>query len=305
MDLFISLRSFAQVVESGSFARAAERLALSTTAISKHVADLEAHLDTRLLNRTTRKLSLTESGQAFHERCTQLLHDLEEAEQEAAGATGAPRGTLRLTTSVNFGVREIAPAIARFAARYPELKFDVQLSDRIVDLVEEGFDLAIRIGRSGSENLVARRLGEIRVILCASPEYLQQHGTPSAPDDLAQHNCLTYEYSVPRSQWRLLDVTGNEHLVTVSGSMRSNNAELLAEVAAQGCGIVFHPDFIVNEYLQSGRLVPLLPDYTGSSLPIYAVYPSRKHLSAKVRAFVDFLVAWFTPSAEQQKRRPG
>ena len=293
MDLFTSLKSYAQVVESGSFARAAERLDLSTTAISKHVADLEAHLQTRLLNRTTRKLSMTESGQAFYGRCIQLLQDLEEAEEEAAGAAGTPRGTLRLTAPVNFGVREVAPALATFSMQQPEMKFDVQLSDRVVDLVEEGFDLAIRIGRPGSENLVARRLGEIRVLVCASPNYLKLHGTPVTPDDLTHHNCFTYEYSVPRSQWRLRDAEGMEHLVQVSGSMHSNNGDLLAEAGAQGGGVVWLPDFIVSDYLQDGRLVPLLSDYSGLSLPIYAVYPSRKHLSAKVRVFVDFLVARF------------
>lgn len=293
MDLLSSLKSYSQVVESGSFARAAERLSLSTTAISKHVADLEAHLQTRLLNRTTRKLSMTESGQAFYGRCVQLLLDLEEAEEEAAGAAGIPRGTLRLTASVNFGVRQVAPAIAAFSMRQPELKFDVQLSDRVVDLVEEGFDLTIRIGRPGSENLVVRRLGEIHLILCASPEYLKLHGTPATLDDLTQHNCFTYEYSMPRSQWRLRDAEGMEHAVQVSGSMHSNNGDLLAEAAAYGGGIVLQPDFIVGEYLQSGRLVTVLPEYDGMSLPIYAVYPSRKHLSAKVRVFVDFLVAHF------------
>ena len=293
MDLFTSLKSYAQVVESGSFARAAERLDLSTTAISKHVADLEAHLQTRLLNRTTRKLSMTESGQAFYGRCIQFLQDLEEAEEEAAGAAGTPRGTLRLTAPVNFGVREVAPALATFSMQQPEMKFDVQLSDRVVDLVEEGFDLAIRIGRPGSENLVARRLGEIRVLVCASPNYLKLHGTPVTPDDLTHHNCFTYEYRVPRSQWRLRDAEGMEHLVQVSGSMHSNNGDLLAEAGAQGGGVVWLPDFIVSDYLQDGRLVPLLSDYSGLSLPIYAVYPSRKHLSAKVRVFVDFLVARF------------
>jgi DNA-binding transcriptional LysR family regulator len=293
MDLFASLKSYAQVVESGSFARAAERLSLSTTAISKHVADLETHLQTRLLNRTTRKLSMTESGQAFYGRCVQLLQDMEEAEEEAAGAAGTPRGTLRLTAPVNFGVRQVAPAIAEFSMRQPDMKFDVQLSDRIVDLVEEGFDLAIRIGRPGSENLVARRLGEIRVVVCASPDYLKLHGTPSTPDELTHHNCFTYEYSVPRSQWRLRDGDGREHQVQVSGSMHSNNGDLLAEAAAHGGGVAWLPDFIVSDYLHSGRLVPLLPEYDGLTLPIYAVYPSRKHLSAKVRVFVDFLLARF------------
>ena len=297
MDIFVSLKSYAQVVELGSFARAAERLSLSTTAISKHVADLEAHLQTRLLNRTTRKISLTEGGQAFYGRCVQLLHDLEEAKQEVAGATSTPRGTLRLTASVNFGVREIAPAMAEFAVRYPELKFDVQLSDRIVDLVEEGFDLAIRIGRPGSENLVARRLGEIRMVLCASPSYLKRHGTPKTADDLTHHNCLTYEYSSSRAQWRLHDTEGREHLVQVSGSVHSNNGDLLAEAAVQGSGIVLQPEFIVGEHLRAGRLVPMLPDFGVLPLPIYALYPSRKHLSAKVRGFVNFLLTRFSLKA--------
>lgn len=294
MDLFSAMKSYAQVVELGSFVRAAERLGLSTTAVSRQVADLEAHLNTRLLHRTTRKLRLTESGQAFYGRCVQLLNDLDEAEQEAAGATGTPCGTLKLTASVNFGVREVAPAIAEFAMQNPDLKFDVQLSDRVVDLVEEGFDLAIRIGRPGSENLVARKLGEISLVVCAAPEYLKQHGIPQTIEDLADHRCMTYEYSLPRSQWRLLDQDGVEHVVHINGNMHSNNGELLAEAAARGGGIVLQPEFIVAPYLQAGRLVALLPQYQPTRLAVYAVYPSRKHLSAKVRVFVEFMLARFS-----------
>ena len=294
MDLFSALKSYAQVVELGSFVRAAERLGLSTTAVSRQVADLEAHLNTRLLHRTTRKLRLTESGQAFYGRCVQLLNDWNEAELEASGATGTPRGTLKLTASVNFGVREVAPAIAEFAMQNPDLKFDVQLSDRVVDLVEEGFDLAIRIGRPGSENLVARKLGEISLVVCAAPEYLKRHGVPQTLEDLAHHRCMTYEYSLPRSQWRLLDQDGTEHTVHINGNMHSNNGELLAEAAAQGGGVVLQPEFIVESYLQTGRLVALLPQYRPTRLPVYAIYPSRKHLSAKVRVFVEFMVARFS-----------
>src|SRR5688572_2999426 len=246
MDRFHAIRVFAQVVEAGSFSVAAEKLGLSPTATSRHVADLEAHLHTRLLNRTTRRVSLTESGRAFYERSVQLLADLEEAEQEALRAAVVPRGTIRLTASVNFGVRHLAPAIAEFLAAHAEVRFDASLSDRLVDLVEEGFDLAIRIGAPGSENLVARKLGETRLVPCASPGYLAAHGAPQSPEDLARHNCFTYEYVTPRNVWRFRDPAGGERLVRVSGRLHSNNGELLAEAAARGAGIVFEPAFIVG-----------------------------------------------------------
>jgi DNA-binding transcriptional LysR family regulator len=298
MDRFAAMQVFAQVVESGSFAKAADRLGLSTSAASRHIADLEAHLQTRLLHRTTRRVSLTESGRAFYERSVQLLTDLEEAEQEASSAAVVPRGTLRLTTSVNFGVRHLAPAIAEFLAHYPDVRFDVSLSDRVVDLVEEGFDLGIRIGPPGAENLVARKLGETRLVPCASPAYLARHGAPKTPQDLAGHNCFTYEYVTPRNVWRFRDRAGVEHDVRVAGTLHSNNGDLLAEVAARDAGIVFEPAFIVGPDVRAGRLVPLLQDFVPPAVPIYAVYPSRKHLSAKVRRFVDFLVERFAQAQD-------
>jgi DNA-binding transcriptional LysR family regulator len=298
MDRFGAMRVFSQVVETGSFAKAAERLNLSTSATSRYVAELESHLGTRLLNRTTRRVSLTESGRAFYERCVQLLGDLEEAEQEAARAAVVPRGTMKLTTSVAFGVRHLAPAIAVFLARHRDVRFDVSLSDRMVDLVEEGFDLGIRIGGPGSENLVARKLGETRLVPCASPEYLKARGAPKTPDELAGHNCFTYEYVTPRNLWRFRDAAGREQAVRVSGNLHSNNGDLLAEVAARGAGVVFEPAFIVGPEVRAGRLVPLLQDFEPAPVPIYAVYPSRKHLSAKVRLFVDFLVASFADTTD-------
>ena len=302
MDRLGAMQVFAQVVESGSFAKAAGRLGLSTSAASRQVAELEAHLHTRLLNRTTRRVSLTESGRAYYERAVQVIADLEEAEQEAARAAVVPRGTIKLTASVNFGVRHVAPAIAAFLARHAEVRFDVSLSDRVVDLVEEGFDIAIRIGAAGSENLVARKLGETRLVPCASVEYLKARGAPQVPEDLAGHNCFTYEYVTPRNLWRFRDAAGNERPVRVSGNLHSNNGDLLAEAAAQGAGVVFEPAFIIGPEVRAGRLVPLLQDFVAPPMPIYAVYPSRKHLSAKVRLFVDFLVEryadapdWSTP----------
>lgn len=290
MDRFAALRVFSQVVESGSFAGAAARLSLSTSAASRQVADLEAHLQTRLLNRTTRRVSLTESGSALYQRAVQLLADLEEAEREASRSAVAARGTLRLTASVTFGVRHVAPLIAAFLARHPGVAFEVSLSDRVVDLVEEGFDLAVRIGAPGPGSLVARRLGETRLLVCASPQYLAAHGTPRSPDDLARHNCFTYEYASPRGLWRFRDRSGRERAVRVRGTLHSNNGELHAEAAAHGLGVVFEPDFIVAPYLQTRRLVPLLETFLPPPAPVYAVYPSRRHLSAKVRLFVEFLV---------------
>ena len=298
MDRFQAIQVFAQVVESGSFSAAATRLGLSTTAASRHVAELEAHLQTRLLNRTTRRVSLTEGGRAFYERSVQLLADLGEAEQEASRAAIVPRGTIKLTTSVNFGVRHVAPAIAQFLEAHAEVRFDVSLADRIVDLVEEGFDLGVRIGAPGSDNIVARKLGETRLVPCASPEYLKLHGAPAVPEDLSEHNCFTYEYVTPRNLWRFRDASGNERAVRVSGNLHSNNGDLLAEAAARGAGIVFEPTFILGPEVRAGRLVPLLQEFVPPPIPIYAVYPSRKHLSAKVRLFVDFLVQRFAQAQD-------
>ena len=293
MDRFQTMSVFAKVVEQGSFARAAERLSISTSACSRQVAELEAHLDTRLLNRTTRRLSLTESGQGFYERCVQLLADLEEAEQATTESAARPRGTLRVTTSINFGVRHVSPAIGAFLAQYPEVKFDVSLSDRIVDLVEEGYDLAIRIGSAGGETVVARKLGEARMVACASPAYLKAYGAPKTPEDLARHPCLTYEYMPVRNVWPFRGKDGREHAVRVSGPLHSNNGDLLAAAAVAGVGIAYEPEFILGPDLKAGRLVPILASYTAPLGPVYAVYPSRRYVTAKVRVFVDFLARRF------------
>lgn len=292
VDRFQAMRVFAQVVESGSFSKAAERLDLSTSATSRHVADLEAHLQTRLLHRTTRRIHLTESGRGFYERCAQILAELEDAERDASRESAVPRGTVRLTTSINFGMGHITPAIAAFLARHPQVKFDVSLSDRVVDLVEEGFDLAIRIGAPGPETLVARKLSETRLVPCASPQYLRTHGAPKTPQDLTRHNCLTYEYA-SRDEWTFIDAQARVSKVRISGNLNSNNGELLAEAAAQGVGIVYEPTFIVGPQIRAGRLVPILQDFEAPRVPIYAVYTSRKHLSARVRLFVEFIAERF------------
>ncbi|MCX7902053.1 MAG: LysR family transcriptional regulator [Burkholderiaceae bacterium] len=295
MDRFNALQAFVAVVESGSFARAAQRLGTSTSTLSRLIAALERHLGARLLQRTTRKLSLTEAGQAFYERAAQLLSDLQEAEALAASAAAAPRGTLRLTCSHAMAVQRIGPAIATFVARYPEMRFEVSVSDRIVDLVEEGYDLAIRIGHIGSDQLVARRLGIARLLLCAAPAYLQARGVPRAPQDLAAHAALTYAYSPNPRLWRLLDAQGCAHEVRVAGPLHANSGELAVAAAIGGLGIVLQPDFLVDGALRAGALVRVLPDYQGVPADIWAVYPSRRHLSVKVRLFVEHVATYFIP----------
>lgn len=305
MDHFHAITAFVRVVETGSFARAAERLDRSVSAVSRQVAELEAHLGARLLNRTTRRLSLTETGRAFHERAVQLLADLEEAEAAVGAATLEPRGTLRLTCATTFGIQHLAPAIAAYAGRHPRVRFDVELSDRVVDIVEEGFDLAIRIGAVGSQALIARRIGTTTLVCCAAPAYLARHGTPRTPEDLAGHPCLTYAYSADRNVWRFTDAAGAGHAVEVSGPAHSNNGAMLTALGVAGLGIHMEPDFVVAPDVRAGRLVRILADYTPESGAINAVYPSRRHLSAKVRSFIDFVSlrfaedpAWRLPAGD-------
>jgi len=289
MDRFQALTAFAKVVETGSFVAAARRLGVSVSAVSRHVAELEAHLDVRLLNRTTRRLSLTESGGVFYEHCVQLLADLDEAEQSASASAVTPRGTLRLTASVTFGERHVAPAIGAFIERYPDMRFDVELSDRAVELVEEGFDAAVRIGAIGSQNLVGRTVGRTSMVCCAAPEYLRRRGEAKRPDDLAGHECLTYEYASQRNTWLFRERDGSTREVKVSGAVHANSGRFLAALAVEGRGIAYEPDFIVGPDVRAGRLIPILRAFQPPPSTIQLVYPSRRHLSAKVRAFADFL----------------
>jgi len=308
MDRWQGMQAFVRVVEAGSFVAAAERLGISTSSLSRLVAELEAHLGARLLNRTTRRLSLTEVGQSYYERCVTLLADLAEAEDIAGQASAQPRGTVRLTCSHSMAEQRVAPAIARFVERHAEVRFELVVSDRMVDLVEEGFDLAIRVGQVGSDRLVARRLGSMRLLLCAAPIYLERHGVPSSPDELARHNALTYAYSSTPRLWRFTDARGRPHEVRVAGSLHANSGDALCSAAIRGLGIVNEPDFLLGDAVREGGLVRLLPDFEGGGGEIWAVYPSRRHLSLKVRLFVDHIAQAFAvpgapsgvPTASQQ-----
>lgn len=311
MDRFRGITAFAKVVETGSFVRAAERLDESVSAVSRRVAELEAHLDARLLNRTTRRLSLTESGRVFYERSLQLLADLEEAEASAGASTVTPRGTLRLSASVTFGERHLAAAIGAFIARFPGMRFDVELSDHAVDLVDKGFDAAVRIGAIGSQNLIGRKIGETRMVCCAAPAYIERRGEPKRPEDLAAHECLTYEYALQRSVWLFRDRDGPPRPVRVSGAVHANSGRFLEALAVVGAGIAYEPDFIVGPNVRAGRLTPILRAFQPPPSAIQVVYPSRRHLSAKVRAFADFLrdrfagSDWTLKPARAERRRAG
>jgi len=302
MDRLAAMQAFAHVVEAGSFVRAAGKLGASTSSTSRLIADLEAHLGARLLNRTTRKLSLTETGQAYYERCVQLLADIDEAEAAAGAAAAAPSGRLKLTCPYNLLAQPIAPALAEFNRRFPQVSFDVTVADRLVDLVDEGFDLAVRIGAPGGEQLVARRLGSTELIACAAPAYLATHGVPDRPEDLARHSVLTYAYVATPFLWKFTDADGKAHEVRVAGPLHANSGELLIAAAAAGMGIVLEPDFVVGPLLARGELRRLLDGFAGPRLDVWAVYPSRRHLSAKVRAFVSHLAEVF--AADPLRSRP-
>ena len=292
MDRLQSMEAFVKVVEQGSFAGAAEALNLSRAMVSKHVAALEDRLGVRLLQRTTRRLSLTEVGRAYFDRSRDIIHQLAEAEEAASALQSMPRGTLRINCSTGFGVRHLAPALAAFQAQYPELEVDFTLSDRLVDIVEDGFDLAIRIGQLQDSSLIARRLAPSRLALCAAPAYLAARGAPDHPSQLAGHNFLRYAYA--STQEVPLTGPGGEIVeVAFSGNLVSNNGDALLAAALTGQGIVLLPTFYVGAHLAEGALRTLLPGWKLPQLTIHAVYPVNRHLAAKVRLFVDFLVDRF------------
>ncbi len=293
MDRLAGMAVFVKVVESSSFAAAARHFRLSPAMVSRHVHALEEQLGAQLLNRTTRRVSPTEVGQAYYQRVRQILADIEEADRLATDLHATPRGLLRMTSSQSFGIRHLAPAIADYLALCPEVQMDVILNDRYLDVIEEGFDLAIRIGHLEDSSLIARRLAPIRMALCAAPDYIARHGAPQTPADLAQHNCLVYTYAASQSEWRFVDGDGKEHSVHIEGRLLANNGDVLRVAALQAQGLALGPTFILGEDMRAGTLVRLLPDYTPPEAGLYAVYPPSRHLSAKVRSFVDFLVTRF------------
>ena len=289
MESLSDIAVFVQVVRNGSFTAAAEKLGLSKSVVSKYVTRLEDRLGARLLNRTTRRLSLTEVGQAFFERSQRALGEIEEAEAEVSRLQGEPRGELRLSSPMSFGILHVAPLLPAFQARNPELTVDMVLDDRKTDLVDEGFDLAIRIGELPDSSLVARRLGPCRHVVCGSPAYFARNGVPQSPEDLADHPALTYRYQDAPAEWRLVDGDGNCHQVAINSRLQMNNSLALREALLKGAGVTLTPTFVVGSEIKAGLLMAVLSKYKAMEVSIYAVYPQRKHLSPKVRAFIDYL----------------
>lgn len=295
LESLTAMVGFARVVDEGSFSRAAERLGVSKSTISKQVARLEDRLGTRLLNRSTRRLALTEAGTRLYERCQRIIAEAEAAEAEAGSLQTEPSGLLRVSTGVSFGQLHLARCLPALLERHPGLSVELVLNDRVVDLVEEGYDVALRIGDLADSALIARRLSPVRRVLAAAPSYLARRGTPALPRDLAAqgHDCLGYSYSAGGCEWVLHGPDG-AHRHRFKPRVLANNGDSLAAMAAAGLGIVQMPTFILDRGLRSGALAVVLPEFEPPPISLYAVYPPGRPLAAKVRAFIDFAVASFT-----------
>lgn len=293
MDRFLEMQTFNAVVDAGSFVKAADALAMSKAAVSRYVVDMETRLGVRLLHRTTRRLSLTDEGQIFYSRSKELLAELAEAEDEITSRSDTASGLLRINAPFTFGVLHLAPLWGAFMTQHPKVKLDVTLADRLVDLVEEGYDVAIRIATLENSTLVSKRLATTRMVLCASPPYLKRHGTPKHPSELADHAVISYSYWSTKDEWHFKGPQGPVSVKT-NPCIHTNNGDTCQAAALASQGIILQPSFLVGGDLASGALLELLPEFRSLELGIYAVYPSRKHVSPKVRALIDFLFNHFS-----------
>jgi DNA-binding transcriptional LysR family regulator len=297
MDRLTSLTAFVRVVDDGGFSAAGRRLNMSTTMVSNHVQSLEDRLGARLLHRTTRKVSLTEVGKAYYDRCVQILADIEQADDIAGASQSTPRGTLRIYTATHI-VQFIAPVVAEFLSSFPEVKVDLNMGERTIDMIDEGYDVAIRLTPPPDSSLIVRSLATWRHVLCCSPAYLEKHGRPQQLSELSDHNCVRHVLYPYEDGWRFVDRKGAPASVRVSGNLISNSGETLRTVALRGGAICLAAGFLVHDDLEAGRLIRLLPEYRPVEFSMNAVYPHRHHLSAKVRTFIDMLAQH---STEQQK----
>ena len=295
MDRFGAIEAFVRVAETRSFTEAAERLRTSKSAVSRQVAALEAELGARLFHRTTRSLTLTEAGRGYFERASRILADLEDANLSVSQLQAAPRGKLRVNAPMSFGFLHLAPAIPDFLFRFPDVEIEMIMNDRFVDLVDEGFDVAVRIGALEDSSLVARRLAPMRRVACASPGYLKSRGVPASPADLKAHDCLCYTNVSLGHEWRFVAADGRPWPVEVKGRLATNNGDALRAAALRGLGMAYLPTFLVGGDLQEGTLVTVLEQFVPQDMSMSAVYPHARHLSPKVRAFVDFLAERFGP----------
>ncbi|MEM5451661.1 LysR family transcriptional regulator [Paraburkholderia guartelaensis] len=293
MDRLTSLGVFVAAVEEGSLAAAARRFGLSAAMAGKHVSAIEAELNARLLQRTTRRLSLTDVGRTYYERCKRILEAFDEANREASDSQGTARGVLRVAAPVTFGAMHLGGVVARYLEDHPDVNVEVLLGDRYVDLIDAGVDVAIRIGRLQEPGLVTRRLAACRMVVCASPAYLERHGTPRTPDELRRAQRLAFSEAVSVGDWTLLDARHRAHVIDGPCRLAANNTQMLLGAALAGAGIAYGPTFVFGEHLRRGELVALLPDYRATELAIQAVYPGVRRIPLKVRRFVDYLAETF------------
>jgi DNA-binding transcriptional LysR family regulator len=292
MNLSSELGFFYQLAKSGSLTATAREMNLTPPAVSKRLAQLEARLGVRLLNRTTRKVSLTEEGELYYREAARILSDIEQLEQTVASRRAAPRGLVRLNATFGFGHRYLAPAISRFVREYPEVRVQLQLTDKPINLADEGYDIGIRLGKLEDAALIARRIAPNRYLLVASPSYLKRHGMPKHPSELARHDCLVIRENDAYGVWKFTQKSETE-TVRVSGTLASNNGEVVRNWALEGHGIILRSEWDVADHLRRGKLVEILPDWRCPDADIHAVFPQRLHLSAKVRVLIDFLVDAF------------
>jgi DNA-binding transcriptional LysR family regulator len=295
MDRLAEMRVFVRAIERGTFAVAANDLGLTPSAVSKLILRLETRLGVRLVNRTTRKLALTAEGETYFHSGRRLIEAVDALEDEVAASAGHPRGLLRINTEIWFGVQHLAPALIEFQQRYPEVRFSLYLTDRLVDLHAEQIDVAIHLGPLSDPSLMSRKVGEVGRVICASPQYLKKFGTPTSRDDLAQHRCIVFT-AAGRSRWAFRTANGGIEHVDVSGVFASNSQECVLQLALQGAGIARLADFMVGKPIRDGKLVPLLADqHHPERTPAYAVFPPGTQKVPKVRVFLDFLVDRFRP----------
>jgi DNA-binding transcriptional LysR family regulator len=297
MDRLRAMEIFVQAVDAGSFSAASRNLNTSVASVTRYVAHLEERLGIRLIQRSSRKLSLTEGGSAYYTPCRQILDDLADADSEVGATAVQPTGVIKLSVPVSFGIHHLAPRWPDFLARYPDISLELSVTDRLVDLLEDGFDAAIRVGRLIDSSLVARKLAPARMVVCAAPAYLARHGTPDTVASLAEHRCLSNSYMTPGDDWTLCR-QDEACKVRVAGRVHANNGDTLRAAALAGQGIIAQPSFLVGPDLAAGRLVELLPGWEMQELGIYAIYPSRRHMSAKLRVLLDYLAQAFGPTPD-------
>lgn len=290
MDRFEELQTFVRVVDSGSLSAAADKLNLAKSAVSRRLADLEARLGVQLLQRTTRRINLTDAGQRFYQRSIHILADLEDTEQEASTEQSLLSGTIRIAAPLSFGIQHLSPLLDQFLLRHPDLKLDLRLTDRVINLMEEGVDLGIRIGQLKDSSFQARKLSSCQQLFCASPAYLNQHGTPQTVDDLQQHQGLVYS-NIPEAQlWSYKHPDGKIDSIRIPSRLRADNGDVLLQAAIDGLGILPTVSFIAYRAIEQGLLVPILQTYSRETLGIYAIYPAQRHLPLRIRTLIDFLV---------------